>query len=91
MANLKLNKFSIKHIACLVVGLLIAVTVFAELSKMKSSPCSIDALENHSLKDQELDFLVIGHAYGIPKNIYLAEKLSVFLNKQNLWSRIKVL
>ena len=30
-----------------------------------------------------LDFLVIGHAYGIPKNVHLAENFSAFLKKQN--------
>ena len=37
MANLKADKFSIKHIASLAVGLLIAVTVFVSLSEMKSN------------------------------------------------------
>ena len=37
MANLKLDKFSIKQIARLLVGLLIAVTVFAELVQLQFS------------------------------------------------------
>ena len=69
MANLKADKFSIKHIASLAVGLLIAVTVFDSLSEMKSNLCSINALEKPSLNEEVLDFLVIGHAYGIPKNV----------------------
>ena len=44
MANPKADKFSIKHIASLAVGLLLAVTVFDPLSEIKSNVCSINAL-----------------------------------------------
>ena len=59
------------------------VLFFNILSAKKANICGISDFEQRHSQISKFDFLVIGHAYGIPKNKNFAKNFSKFLKKQN--------